>query len=340
MKRLKEEKNNLFYTLLVGLALAVALAAMQPLPAYAVGTTAGTTIANTATVSYTLGSDPTPLTTTASNSFEVLEVIDVALTWQDAASVAVNSPHSGRVLTFLLTNTGNGSEDFNLTADDALGGDQFDPAVQNLWIESNGSAGLQSDDTPYPVTGITMAADEAAIVYVLSDIPPGYGDGDHGDVQVTAQSLTPGAAGQSPGTLLTGAGAGGLDAVVGTSLAESQVTAAYVVATVSVSLTKSIGQIIDLAGGHRPSTGARVTYRIQVDASGSGTAQALVVSDPIPANMTYVPGSLLLDGAALTDAADGDMGDFDNTAPNTVTVVFNDTVAPATWIIAFDTTID
>ncbi len=340
MKRLKEEKNNYFCTLLVWWALAAVLAAMQPLPAYAVGTAAGTTIANTATVYYTLGSDPTPLTVTASNSFDVLEVIDVALTWQDAASVPVNSPHSDRVLTFLLTNTGNGSEAFSLTADDVLGGDQFDPAVQSLWIESNGNAGFQSDDTPYPATGITMAADEAATVYVLSDIPSGYGDGDRGDVQVTAQSLTPSAADQPPGTLLTGSGPGGLDAVVGTSRAESRATAAYAVATVSVSLTKSIGQIVDLAGGDRPSTGARVTYRIQVDVSGGGTAQALVVSDPIPANMTYVPGSLLLDGVALTDAADGDMGDFDNTALNTVTVVFNDTVAPATWIIAFETTID
>jgi uncharacterized repeat protein (TIGR01451 family) len=175
---------------------------------------------------------------------------------------------------------------------------------------------------------------------VLSNIPSGYGDGDRGDVQVTAQSLTPGAAGRLPGTLLTGAGAGGLDAVVGTSLAESQATAAYVVATVTVSLTKTIHRIADLAGGDRPSTGARVTYRIQVDVSGSGIAQGLMVSDPNPTDMTYVAGSLLLDGVALTDAADGDIGDFDNTALNTMTVVFNDTVAPATWIIEFDTTID
>lgn len=339
MRRLKEDIYNYLCTLLVWTALTAGLVALVPRPVHAAGTAAATTIANTALVSFTLGSDPTPLTVTASDSFEVLEVIDVVLVWQDAANVPVNSPHSDRILTFVLTNTGNGPEGFDLTAVDALGGDQFDPAIQSLWIETNGTAGLQSDDTLY--TGsLTLAADEAVLVYALSNIPAGYGDGDRGDLQVNALASTPGAAGQDPGTELVGAGVSGVAAVVGATRAEDQAVASYAVATASVDLVKSIARIADLQGGDRPSSGARVTYRILVDVAGSGIAQGLVVADPIPADMSYVAGSMRLDGVPQTDNADADNGDFNGSAANTVTVVLNDSVAPATRIIEFDTIIN
>lgn len=319
---------------------AVCLIALLAGMARGAGTTAGTPVTSTAEVNYSLGADPTVLTATAATQFQVLEVINVSLTWQDAANVPVATPQTDRVLTFLLTNTGNGPESFSLNADNALAGDQFNPAVQSIWIESNGTAGLQSDDTPNNASGVALPADGYALIYVVGGIPAGLADGDTGAVKLSAAAMTSGAAGQTPGTLLPGAGDNAVDAVVGISRARSEADGAYEVASVTVTLAKSIVRISDPFGGDRPYTGARVTYRITVDVSGAGTAEALTISDPVPSPMTYAVGSIMLDGTPRTDADDGDQADFNLTAAGTVTVSLGDTVAPATHIIEFDTTIN
>ena len=51
-------------------------------------------------------------------------------------------------------------------------------------------------------------------------------------------------------------------------------------------------------------------YRIEVRNEGNDTADATVLSDAIPTWTTYVPGSLLLRGAAVTDAAGDDGGTY------------------------------
>ena len=65
--------------------------------------------------------------------------------------------------------------------------------------------------------------------------------------------------------------------------------------------------------------GAVITYSILVDVAGSGTAAGLVVADPIPADTTYLPGSMrLINGTTttvLTDAADGDEGTLSEIPP-------------------------
>ena len=54
--------------------------------------------------------------------------------------------------------------------------------------------------------------------------------------------------------------------------------------------------------------GATITYAIRAEVRGSGSVSDLVVTDAAPADTTYVAGSLKLDGAILTDAADADAG--------------------------------
>ena len=71
--------------------------------------------------------------------------------------------------------------------------------------------------------------------------------------------------------------------------------------------------VVDSFGGTRPLPGARINYTIVVSATGSGSAANSVFTDNIPANTTYVPGTLRLNSAALTDAVDADAGDFSAT---------------------------
>lgn len=345
MYRLKDKKEYYVVPLWIKLAAAVCLSCLWAHSAMAAGTSAGTTITNTATVTFTLSSDPTPRSATTANTFDVLEIIDIVVTWQDAVDVPVSSPHADAVSTYQITNTGNGPESFVLLTDDTLGGDDFDPAVQTVWVESNGSPGLQNSgatpDTQYMGGGVLLNADGALTAYVLSNIPAGLVDTNIGRVGVTAESTTPGAAGAPPGTEIAGAGVGG-NAIVGATNADGNAQGAYAVSAPRVDLAKSVVLIIDPYGGNQPYTSAQLTYRILVDVTGSGMAQGLVITDVIPANTTYVPGSITLDAVSQTDADDApaDGTDFNVTTANTVTVNMGNTMAPASRTIEFSVTIN
>lgn len=306
--------------------------------AHAARTAAGTVIDNTATLDFSIGGDPPETATSNTASFIVDELIDVTLTWQDASKVSVNSPDSGDALTFLLTNTGNGTETFTLARNNAPSvTDTFDPlsGATPIYLESNSLPGLQTGaggDTPYPGS-IPMAAEESRTLYVVSDTPTSLAIGSTGEVALTAVSTTPGAAGAAPGTVLAGLGDNGITALVGLSQAQATATGAYIVSGLTVTLAKTVS----VAGGGDAAPGKTLTYTLTVNVTGSGTADNLIISDPMPAELTYVPGSLAVDSSQRTDAADADNAEF---SANTVTVNFGNTVAPATYAITFNATVN
>lgn len=59
---------------------------------------------------------------------------------------------------------------------------------------------------------------------------------------------------------------------------------------------------------------------------------ALVVTDPLPANLSYAKGLIVPPSAASSD--------FGVTTPNTLTVNFGNVVAPANLTIQFNATIN
>jgi uncharacterized repeat protein (TIGR01451 family) len=128
--------------------------------------------------------------------------------------------------------------------------------------------------------------------------------------------------------------------MIGASGGRAADTGTYIVSSVMVDIVKT-ATVLDPYGGSAPVPGAVITYALVVSVSGTGTAEGLVITDPIPANTTYGPGSLTLDGAPLTDEADGDEGDVGATTPGTVTVTLGDVTAPVpARTIAFDVVID
>ncbi|MCH8116700.1 MAG: DUF11 domain-containing protein [Proteobacteria bacterium] len=87
--------------------------------------------------------------------------------------------------------------------------------------------------------------------------------------------------------------------------------------------------------------GATITYTITVEVTGAGTATASVISDPIPTFSTYAPGSITLNAAALSDAIDADVGEFDTSGAPTVVVRLGDlTQADGIQTIVFQVTIN
>lgn len=294
------------------------------------GTPAGTTITNNATVSYSVSGIPAA-PVVASAAFSVAELISIRV-GAPAGPTTVNTPDADKVLAFTLTNVGNGSESFALTPSYTVGGDQFDPTPGSsgtLFLDVNNDGVFQSA-TDTAITGpIALNADQTVRILVLANIPAARTNSDTGLVSLRAVSATPGAApagtGAPPGTVLPGQGAGGVDAVVGLgpgggadSGADDVATGTYVVSGVVVTIQKTVLSITDPfgngcavpAGTASPCfvPGATIEYRITttVTSPSGSTIQSLQVTDSVPADTTYLPGSIRLNGVAKTDAADPD----------------------------------
>lgn len=325
--------HQLPLTLILGLWL------LLPTTALAVGTSAGLDISSTATVSYSIGGSNNNATSNTA-TFRVNEVLDVTVSWQDATNRFVTSPATNQVLSFLLSNTGNGNDSYTLSVANNLAGDQFDPSLVDIYLDTDANNLFDpAVDTLY-VPGMNdplLAADSALSIFVRNSIPAGLNGGDLGHSRLSATSITGSGA---PGTVLLGAGDNTTAAVIGSSGGSSSASGSYEINGPNVVLNKSV-TIADPQGGNQPMTGARLTYRVEISASGTASATGVVITDPIPANTTYAAGSLSLNGTALTDAIDGDAGDVGGTSANTVTVILGDLVpgSPA-QIITFDVTIN
>lgn len=319
----------------------VVLVAMlgAPLASHAAGTPAGTNIQNTAQVSYTAGGSAV---TTSSNttSVRVAEILDAVLTLA-APTVTVSPGATAEELVYTLTNTGNGSETFNLTALSAgVTGDDFDPtlATPAIYFDTDNSGDFSGGDVAFNpgVNNPVLAADASVRLIVVNNIPNTVLNGNRGRSQLTAAAAT---GTGTPGTAFVGAGDGGVDAVTGTTGGDALLFGEYLVADVQLTAVKS-QTIVDQFGGARPLPGARINYQVVVSASGAGNANAAVFTDLVPANTTFVAGSLRLNGAALSDGADADAGTFVSTpAPEVRVTLGNLTGGSGPQTIEFAVTI-
>ncbi len=297
---------------------------------HAEGTAAGTRINNTVKVSFQVGDSPDSIyTETASHDFIVSELIRSNVTSLNPSGVAVPTPATDVILTFQLTNTGNGEETFMLSTDDIQSG--FSADITAMWIESNGQPGLQSGDTLYREgEGVTLQADQSVTIYVVGNIPPDQEHEAEAGVMLTAMSATPGAGQLSTGEALPPEQNNGVEAVVAQANASDNDKGFYVVSGIQVDVRKEVVAVHDPYQGNLVMPGSEITYQITVDATGKGTAQNLKVSDPSPVSMSYKPNTLFLNNQLVSDRNDGDKGHFDASSdtvwfePGTIT-------APATY---------
>ncbi|MBB5212705.1 hypothetical protein [Microbulbifer hydrolyticus] len=318
-------------------------ALLLSMQALAVGTGAGTTISNTASASYTDTSGNPQSVSSNTTSLLVDELLDVTVASNDAGYISVSTPESGAVLSFTVTNTGNGDEAYDLVVNSALSGDQFDPENALIYIDSNGDGLYDAGDTLFDSSvPVQLAADESIAVFVVADIPDAQSSSDLGLIELTAESMTAKASAGSdaPGTVFAGQGDGGGNAVVGSSGAAAAGQNGYQVALLQPSFTKS-QSVTDPFGGSAAVQGAVITYTLTFSASGSGEITDVILSDNIPDNTSYVAGSITLNGAGKTDAADSDEAAFDNGAvPPRIEINIGTVTAPATYTATFQVEID
>lgn len=318
-----------------GLLIGTAVLALSTTSVHAAGTVAGTDIENTAQATYTAPDGSTVEIPSNTVTITVDELLDVNVVSNDPGDITTSPGATDQVLTFQVTNTGNGQESFRLTADTAVGGDDFDPTLQQIFIDSDGNGVYDPGiDTAYiPGTNDPdLAPDESVTVFVITTIPDSQVDGDRAEVSLIAEANTGTGA---PGTSFDGQGQGGGDAVVGSTGADDDDSGFLAISQAQVTLVKS-ATVVDPFGGDRAVPGSVITYNLVATISGSGTLNDVVISDPIPASTTYVPSSITLETAALTDAADADEGEFDGSA---ISVDVGNVAAGETRTVTFEVTI-
>ena len=302
--------------------------------AWAAGTLAGTNIENIATASYDTGSGTIDI---QSNTSVILvdELLDVTVSSSDPGDVPTTPGATNAVLTYRVTNNGNGPETFGLTPNVANSGDDFDPTLAQIVIDTNNNGVYDPGvDTVY-VAGTNdplLSPDQIITIFVLTNIAPTQANGERANVSLVAAATTGTGA---PGTTFAGAGEGGGNAVVGSSGADSEASGFLRVDAASVALAKS-ATVADPFGGTNAVPGATITYTILATVSGAGSLNNLVINDPVPAGTTYVAGSITLQAASLTDAADADAGNFNGTR---VSVQLGNVPAGQTRTVTFQTVI-
>ena len=318
---------------------------------WAAGTPAGTTISNSATLAYSLGAAVQP-NVTSTVSFLVDEKVNLTVVGGVTTTVATGA--TAQATAFTVTNNGNSALDFSLTVTPAIAGDNFDPTVCSAFVESGATAGYQAaqDIATYVDE---LPADTTKTVYAVCNIPAALVNGNTGLVGVTATArgsfnaagyvATVGALGavlvQSAGidtvnVDIVFADVAGTEDIARDAQHSAHNTYSIGVAS-ALTITKTVAGVLDPNGTAVLMPGAVMTYQIAVAFPGAGTATNLVVTDPLPANVTYVPGSIIVGGVTKTDAADADNAQF---AANTVTVSLGNVAAPANIVITFRATIN
>ena len=333
---------------------------------FAAGTLANTSISNVATLAYDVNGVSQADITSPATSFVVDRKINLAEAEVAGTPSIVGPGQAVAVTTFAVTNTGNDTQDFSLATANLPNGtiifnnlppfsDSFDATGCAAFAESGANAGYQvAEDITTFID--ELAPDLTKTVYVVCSIPPAQAINTVAVVSLSATALVGGSTGTQGGALTNDAlspNTAGVDTVFanppliasadGTIPAQAGGNAtaiardAYRVVSVATNVTKSATCSPTPANCSEAKTGTVITYQLLISVTGSGSADGLVITDPIPANLSYVANSTTVGGSPRTDAIDADNTQF---SANTLTVNFGSVVAPANLTIQFNATIN
>jgi len=179
--------------------LAVALVLLPAAAVLAAGTPSGTTVTNNATVDYRVGGVAQPQIVSNDAIFVVDNRIDLTVTTIDVTAVTVAGASTDRVLTYLVTNTGNTAQDFRLQALDAAAAafgltETFDALNVRVFADGNGN-GVWDPATETADFVDELAADAAVHVFVVADMPATLATDDVASYDLLATAATAGTAG-------------------------------------------------------------------------------------------------------------------------------------------------
>jgi uncharacterized repeat protein (TIGR01451 family) len=307
--------------LLSGLAVAV-LSAGTANAAPASGTAAGTQINNTASVTYTVGGNAGSANSNQS-SFLVDKKVNLTVAEVGGQATQTSLGATNQVTTFTVTNNTNSVQDFRLIADQQslsipiIGVDNFDVVNERVFVDSNGNGTYDAGvDTRTYID--ELAPDATVTVFIVADIPTSPSNANFAIVSLTAVA----ADGGTTGTLGADLVATPLlqvddptkvDIVFADSSSygdlarngQNRAGDAYQISGTTLNVLKTATLISDPVDGiiaPKAIPGAIVQYCMRISNVGPSTANAINVSDALPGNMTYVPGSIVVGTAGVGGA--------------------------------------
>ena len=279
--------------------------------AYAQTTSAGTVISNQANATYTVNGTPASVQSNLS-TFVVDRKVNVTVAADPNTNTIVNLGQSNAVMAFRVTNNTNGTQDMLLTTSQILGAggtgtDNYDVGNVRIYVDSNTNG--QWDAQDQLVTYLDeMLPDASALVFVVADVP----------VSLNAQVAIGGATGTA-GQALVATDLNLLnqnadqdivfadadtDGLLGYDAARNGQARAYLqyevgARTANLSITKTSAVVTDNVNLIAPKAipGATVQYCLTIQNSSLLVpANGITLTDVIPTNTTYVPGSIRIGG--------------------------------------------
>ena len=346
--------------------------------AQALGTEQGTNVANTATVNYTVGGVGQPVITSNTVNFVVDRRINLTVAEVGGLPTEVIPGSVNRITTFTVSNSTNGTQDFRLVATNdapgagtAFGGnDDFDGANVRVFVDNGNGVYEPAIDTATFID--ELGPDQQRTVFVLIDIPVGQVNGDIAGVTLRAFAANSGGVGALGTDATQTAGADTalvVDTVFGDTAGAPNTTGdlardgshsdddQYNVVTAALTVIKSQVVVSDPFNGTvnpKAIPGAVIEYCVDINNTGATQADAIVMTDAIPANTTYQAGSIRVGvagvGTACTSntgtaedddaAGGGDAGDFNVTTAGGVTVRGGNVAAGARYKALFRVTVN
>ncbi|VTX68159.1 Uncharacterised protein [Acinetobacter junii] len=273
--------------------------------AHAAAPSAGTNISNIASASYTDSNGSNKTVTSNVVSTTVLQVASFTLIADQTQTANANGQVS---LSHTLTNTGNGSDTFNVavanndTRDNTT--DNYDFSGLNVYLDAN-KDGVPDSQTP--VTSVTLAAGESVNLIVQA---------------TTANNAAVDALGK-----LTVSAISGFD----TSVTAKNVDTVKITNGAVISLLKS-ASVSNVDATSSSPAAREVEYTLAYQNTGNTTATNVTITDVLPSSLTYVAGSATVNGTAVSDAADADGYNFTS---GTATLVIPTVVANSSGVLKF-----
>jgi len=327
----------------------------------AVGTGAGLTISNEATVDYSVGAVAQTAITSAPADFIVDNRVDFTLVQSGNLGRTIVTPgQADNWVEYTLTNTGNQTQDYQLNPT-ALATPDFQMLLPRAFVETDSVPGWTAADTDTFVG--SLLPDTSIVVYIVANAPVGPADTDLSDVDLQAITADAGSGGLTVTTATAGPDTAGEDVVLAVGgvngVGDLTVTDGYIVETVLLGVTKASTLISDpfsTAPDWKAIPGAVVRYTIDVANPSATTSVTAVQIDDTLNDIAFTGATATLTNGVLggvpaaSCTVDLGDGDTDGCGLTQVSPTQQDleignanadfTIAPSTTLtITFDTTI-
>jgi uncharacterized repeat protein (TIGR01451 family) len=297
------------------LATVLALACMVSGTARAAGTAAGTVINNRSTVSYSVGGiAQTPIESSPTGNanpgvgngtdttFLVDRKVNFTVAASPAAYVTTTPGAAAQVTRYIITNTSNAAEGFQLSAANLTGGtvfgntDTIDLTGLSVFVDGNAD-GIYEVGTDTATNVNTIAADTSIFVFLVGNVPNTAKNGDAANVQLTAKAAVSGTNGATLEVNTAGPdNPNAVDVVLADGVAHTgveQASGSYLVQSAALTITKQSLTISDPFNGTtnpKAIPGATVEYTVTMTNNGTVAASPVTLADPLNANLTLAQG--------------------------------------------------